>query len=169
VRRIELLAARKGSLHRNGYPVSEEHSLPLKVCREMKCPLREVIDEKRASGLDDSHAVVHPFVAPIEVIRRFEVILVASIPVVFSKVEGGVREYGVDGFVFQCSDQIPTIGVVDRTKVSAESRSQLRHESPFLVHNKKHFSAILFSSKMRRGRNALLYSSYTIVGHAGSA
>src|SRR6266446_4487236 len=95
-------------------------------------PLGKVVDEKRATWLNDPDAFIHPRVAPLQIVAASEIVLVAAVSVILRKIERRIGKNTVDRFVLQVGEQIQAIRLMDRSEISAKGRGKMLGHSTFL-------------------------------------
>jgi hypothetical protein len=110
---VKATGDREGVRHGDGYPVSESQSSPDHMSAEHDVPFRQIIEEERTSGLQDSDAFIHPSIAPGKIVVLIEIIL-ECVAVILLEIEGRIREHGVH-------DSVPDAGQDIQTVVAEES------------------------------------------------
>src|ERR1019366_626964 len=92
--------------------------------RHMESPLRQVVNENSAARLQNTYTLVDPVVAPFQIIASVQVIFLFAIAVILRQIKWRIGKDCIDRSVLDCSEEINTIGIVDRTESRAERRCQ---------------------------------------------
>lgn len=82
MRRVQFFTTWERALHRNRYPVAEQHASSFEVRSDMKRPLRKLVNEYRPTGLYNADAFINPAETPLEVIAGCEIIATRSLAIV---------------------------------------------------------------------------------------
>src|ERR1022692_2407999 len=117
---VQLPASGKRALHRNGDPMPKRHALLFEMSGHVKAPLWQVVNENSAAWLHHTYALIHPAVAPLQVVASVEGVFLLAVPVILRKIEWGIGEDRINRAVLDRSKEIKAIGIVDRAESRAE-------------------------------------------------